>query len=82
MNAFTQQDFKGAYNSASMQQLKSLADEGHTEARELLDLKLSFESSDSSPPKNSLLKRLSTFMNNWYEYSYQAWVKAGRPENF
>ena len=38
MNAFTQDDFKGAYNSTSMQQLRSLADEGHAEARELLAL--------------------------------------------
>jgi hypothetical protein len=49
---------------------------------EISNEQLDFESSNSSPPKNSLLKRLSTFMNNWYEFSYQAWVKSGRPDNF
>ena len=87
MNAFTQDDFKGAYKSASLQQIRSLADHGHAEARELLALELSDEqvnvrSAGSSQPKNSLLHRIGTFMNKWCEYSYQAWVKAGRPDNF
>ena len=59
LNAFTQQDFKGAYNSASMQQLKSLADEGHAEARELLALVDPYEALELPDNQLSLFARLS-----------------------
>ena len=29
---------------------------------------------------SNLLKRISKFFNEWIQYSYEAWVKAGRPE--
>ena len=85
MNAFTQDDFKGAYKSASMQQLRSLADQGHAEARELLALEA------LGLPNNQLslsarLKRIGKaiykFFDEWTQYSYEAWVRAGRPDNF
>ena len=83
MNAFSQQDFKGAYNSASMQQLKSLADHGYTEAQELLAIGLSDEqvSNVSTPSQLSLLARLTRWFWAYTESSYEAWSAAGRPRN-
>ena len=83
MNAFTQQDFKGAYNSASMQQLRSLPDHGHAEARELLALGLSDDqvSNVSTPNQLSLFARLARWFWAYTESSYEAWNAAGRPCN-
>ena len=87
MNAFTQDDFKGAYKSASMQQLRSLADHGHAQARELLALEaLPVEdvNTEIEPiPFASILTKSNRFyawMGRWTELSYQTWVKADRGE--
>ena len=71
MNAFTQDDFKGAYKSASMQQLRSLADHGHSEARELLALEA------LGLPNNqlSLFARLSRWFWAYTENVYESWRK-------
>jgi hypothetical protein len=71
MNAFTQDDFKGAYNSTSMQQLRSLADHGHAEARELLALEA------LGLPNNqlSLFARLSRWFWVYTEGVYESWRK-------
>ena len=91
MNAFTQDDFKGAYKSASMQQLRSLADHGHAEARELLALEAVVEpvedvNTEIEPiPFASILTKSNRFwawLERMTELNYQAWVKAGRPDNF
>ena len=88
MNAFTQDDFKGAYKSASMQQLRSLADEGHAEARELLAFEAVVEpvedvNTEIEPiPFASILTKSNRFyawIDRWTELSYQAWEKAGKP---
>ena len=80
MNAFTQQDFKGAYNSASMQQLRSLADHGHAEARELLALGLSADqvSNVSTPNQLSLFARLAQWFWAYTESLYEGWSKDGQ----
>ena len=80
MNAFTQQDFKGAYNSASMQQLRSLADHGHAEARELLALRLSDDqvSVVSTPIQLSLFARLAQWFWGYTESLYEGWSKDGQ----
>ena len=89
MNAFTQDDFKGAYKSASMQQLRSLADQGHAEARELLALEAVVEPVEDVKiaiepiPVSSIItksKGLSAWLDRMTEANYQAWVQAGRPE--
>ena len=82
MNAFTQQDFKGAYNSASMQQLRSLADHGHAEARELLALGLSDDqvSKPSTPIQLGLFARVNRLFWAYTERVYQGWIKHG-PHN-
>ena len=71
MNAFTQDDFKGTYNSTSMQQLRSLADHGHAEARELLALEA------LGLPNNqlSLFARLSRWFWAYTENVYKGWRK-------
>ena len=33
-------------------------------------------------PKPSLLYRVGTFFSEWTQHSYEAWIKAGRPDNF
>ena len=93
MNALTQQDFylydhlQGAYNPVSMRQLRSLADHGHAEARELLALEaLPVEdvNTEIEPiPFASILTKSNRFyawMGRWTELSYQTWVKADRGE--
>ena len=77
MNALTQQDFKGAYNSASMQQLRSLADHGHAEAQELLAIGLSDEqvSNVSTPSQLSLFARLTRWFWAYTESLYEGWSK-------
>ena len=71
MNAFTQDDFKGAYKSASMQQLRSLADHGHAQARELLALEA------LGLPNNqlSLFSRLSRWFLAYTKGAYEGWRK-------
>ena len=71
MNAFTQDDFKGAYNSTSMQQLRSLADHGHAQARELLALEA------LGLPNNqlSLFARLSRWFLAYTKGAYEGWRK-------
>ena len=71
MNAFTQDDFKGAYKSTSMQQLRSLADHGHAEARELLALEA------LGLPNNqlSLFSRLTRWFWAYTENAYEGWRK-------
>ena len=71
MNAFTQDNFKGAYNSTSMQQLRSLADEGHAEARELLAL----EALGLQNNQLSLFARLSRWFWAHTENAYEGWRK-------
>ena len=80
MNAFTQQDFKGAYNSTSMQQLRSLADHGHAEARELLALGLSDDQvpNVSTPNQLSLFARLARWFWAYTESLYESWSKDGQ----
>ena len=79
MNAFTQQDFKGAYNSASMKQLRSLADHGHAEARELLALGLSDEQLNVSTPNQlSLFARINRLFWAYTERLYEGWSKDGQ----
>ena len=80
MNAFTQQDFKGAYNSASMLQLRSLADHGHAEARELLALGLSDDqvSNFSTPNQLSLFARLARWFWIYTESLYEGGSKNGQ----
>ena len=97
MNALTQQDFylydhlQGAYNPVSMRQLRSLADHGHAEARELLALEAVVEpvedvNTEIEPiPFASILTKSNRFwawLERMTELNYQAWVKAGRPDNF
>ena len=82
MNAFTQDDFKGAYKSASMQQLRSLADHGHAQARELLALE-ALPVEDVNTEIESILTKSNRFwawLDRMTELSYQAWVKADRGE--
>ena len=71
MNAFTQDDFKGAYSSASMQQLRSLADHGHAEARELLAL----EALGLSNDQLSLFARFSRWFWAYTNVVYKGWAK-------
>ena len=80
MNAFTQQDFKGAYNSASMLQLRSLADHGHAEARELLALGLSDDqvSNVSTLNQLSLFARLAQWFWAYTESLYESRSKDGQ----
>ena len=33
-------------------------------------------------PATSILQRISRFMDEWIQYSYEAWVKAGRPNSY
>ena len=84
MNAFTQDDFKGAYKSASMQQLRSLADQGHSEARELLALGLSDDqvSNVSTPNQLSLFARLARWFWSHTERVYEGWSKHGQNIGF
>ena len=77
MNAFSQQDFylydhlQGAYNPASIRQLRSLADHGHAEARELLAL----EALGVSKNKLSLFARLTRWIWAYTEGVYEGWRK-------
>ena len=71
MNAFTQDDFKGAYKSASMQQLRSLDYHGHSEAPELLAL----EALGLSNNQLSLFARLSRWFWAYTENVYEGWRK-------
>ena len=75
MNALTQQDFKGAYNSASMQQLKSLADKGHAEARELLAIVDPYEALELPDNQLRLFARLSRWFWAYTENVYEGWRK-------
>ena len=81
MNAFTQQDFKGTYNSSSTQQLRSLADRGHADAQELLALGLSDEQSNfSTPSPLGLFARIKRLFWAYTERLYQGWSEHG-PHN-
>ena len=71
MNAFTQDDFKGAYKSTSMQQLRSLADHGHAEARELLAL----EALGLSNNQLNLFSRFTRWFRSYTERVYEGWSK-------
>ena len=77
MNALTQQDFylydhlQGAYIPVSMRQLRSLADHGHAEARELLAL----EALGVSKNKLSLFARLTRWFWAYTEGVYEGWRK-------
>ena len=81
MNAFSQNEFKDADKAAPYQQLRSLADHGHSEARELLALGLSDDqvSNVSSLNQLRLFARINRLFWAYTESSYEAWVKAGRP---
>ena len=37
---------------------------------------------DTIHPATSILQRISRFMDEWIHYSYEAWVKAGRPNSY
>ena len=86
MNALTQQDFylydhlQGAYNPVSMRQLRSLADQGHAEARELLALEAVVEPVEDVKTEIKPTPRLWAWLDRMTEANYQAWVQAGRPE--
>jgi hypothetical protein len=90
LNALTQQDFylydhlQGAYNPVSMRQLRSLADHGHAEARELLALEAVVEPVEDVnteiEPIPTKSKSLWGWLDRMTEANYKAWVKAGRPE--
>ena len=81
MNAFSQNEFKDAYKAAPYQQLRSLADHCHSEARELLALGLSDDqvANVSSPNQLRLFAIISMWFWAYSERSYEAWAKAGRP---
>ena len=75
MNAFTQQEFRGVYNSASMQQLRSLADTGQSEARELLAIADPYEALELTNNQLSLFARLSRWFWDYTENAYEGWRK-------
>ena len=101
MNAFSQNEFNGTYDAAAyfqdratgLKQLRLLADDGNSEAREFLgvidskgkdeDLGLSDEqvSVVSTPIQFSLFARLARWFWAYTESSYEAWNAAGRPRN-
>ena len=81
LNTFTQQDIKGTYTSASVQQLRSLADHGHADAHELLALGLSDKQLNLSHP--TPLKPFSIIKRLFWAYTerlYQRWNEYG-PHN-
>jgi hypothetical protein len=80
MNAFTQNEFKNAYKAVTSHQLRSLADHGHAEARELLALGLSDDqvSNVSTPNQLSLFARFSRWFWAHTESLYEGWSKDGQ----
>ena len=63
-----------------MQQLRSLADHGHAEARELLALRLSVDqvSNVSTPTQMSLFAGLARWFWAQTESLYEGWSKDGQ----
>ena len=62
-----------------MQQLRSLADHGHAEARELLALGLSDEQLNVSTPNQlSLFARINRLFWAYTERLYEGWSKDGQ----
>ena len=63
-----------------MQQLRSLADHGHAEARELLDLGLSDDQVSNVPTPNQLSRfaRLVRWFWVYTENLYEGWSKDGQ----
>ena len=37
---------------------------------------------DTIDPSTSILHRISCFLDEWIHYSYEAWVKAGKPNSY
>ena len=83
MNAFSQNESKGAYHATELKQLRSLADHGDAEAREFLSVMNANDqvSLVSTPIQFSLFSRLARRFWAYTESSYEAWIKAGRPDN-
>ena len=80
MNAFTQQDFKGTYNSASIPKLRSLADNGHADAQELLALGLYDDKQLSTRSPLRLFGKINNYFWAYTEKLYQGWNVYG-PHN-
>ena len=98
MNAFSQNEFNGTYDAAAyfqdratgLKQLRLLADDGNSEAREFLgvidskgkdeDLGLSDEqvSVVSTPIQFSLFARLARWFWAYTESLYESWSKDGQ----
>ena len=81
MNAFSQNEFKGAYHATKLKQLRLLADHGDAEAREFLGVVYANDqfSGVSTPAQFNLFARLAERFWTYTESSYEAWVTAGRP---
>ena len=99
MNAFSQNEFNGTYDAAvyfqdratGLKQLRLLADDGNSEAREFLGVIDSkgkdetlglFDDQDSVVPTSiqfSLFARLARWFWAYTESSYEAWSAAGQP---
>ena len=77
MNAFTQNEFKNAYKAVTSHQLRSLADHGHAEARELLALGPSDNkvSVVSTPIQFSRFARLARWFWSYTERLCESWSK-------